>query len=332
MKVRYSPADEGGCGHYRLIWPAQHLASLGHDVARATPNVEDGTDVIVIQRPLRRTWHEDVIPTLQAHGVAVVVEIDDDFHAIDPENQAWRSCNPRYSPDSNYQHLGRAAALADLVTVTTPALAARYGSHGRVTVIPNYVPALYLDVKPTRTGPKRLGWTGTPRTHPGDLEQARAGVRAALEPALGWEFRAIGSPDTLRVLGLPGDVTPWQPTMSAYARAYAELSAAIVPLKPSQFNEGKSWLKGLEAAALGVPFVASSTGPYRSLGAGLIADKPRDWARALTSILEDDAFRQEVTDIGRATAAGLTVEGNSWQWIEAWATARANYKRRSVAA
>lgn len=332
MKIRYSPADEGGCGHYRLIWPAQHLATLGHDVARATPNVEPGTDVMIIQRPLRQTWAEDVIPTLQAHGIAVVVEIDDDFHAIDPENAAWRHCNPRFSPDSNYQHLGRAAALADLVTVTTPALADRYGSHGRVQVIPNYIPEWYLDVQPTRHGAQRLGWTGTPQTHPGDLEQARAGVREALEPALGWEFRAIGSDKTLTTLGIPGDVIPWQPTMAAYARAYAELSAAIIPLKPCAFNEAKSWLKGLEAAALGVPFVASSTGPYRALSAGLIADRPRDWTRALTRLLEDPAFRDEVTSIGKATAAELTIEGNSWRWIEAWATARATYKRRTLAA
>jgi glycosyltransferase involved in cell wall biosynthesis len=335
VKVRYQRADDGGCGYYRLIWPCQALADQGHDVAQARPHVEPGTDVVVIQRPLRSVWADSVIPTLHASGIAVVVEIDDDFASIDPANAAWRHCHPRLNPTSNSHHLARAAAMADLVTVTTPALAQRYGGHGRVAVIPNYVPVAYLNHDPEPEEQLMLGWTGSTLTHPGDLTVARAGIRRALdEHPRAWGFRAVGGHDTLRELGIGGQIVEWTRTLPEYAAQYARLDAAVVPLKGSAFNEAKSWLKGLEAAALGVPFVASSTGPYRQLrdlGAGLVAESPGDWPRMLRRLLSSPALREDLTLAGRAAAVGLTVEGNAWRWLDAWATARAHYEQRTAA-
>jgi glycosyltransferase involved in cell wall biosynthesis len=330
VKVRYQLADEGGCGHYRLLWPGRHLHSLGeHDIQRATPNVDLDTDVVVIQRPLRGHWPQ-VIEQLHAHGIAVVVEIDDLFDQIDPQNAAWRYIHPTYSPDSNHRHLATAARMADLVTVSTPALQARYGG----VILPNYVPETYLSLAPER--PEGLiGWTGTPLTHPGDLDVARAGVQQALEQSPTWTFHAIGSASTLHALGVDGTHEPWQPDISGYAERYGRLSAAIVPLRRSPFNEAKSWLKGLEAAALGVPFVATPTGQYRQLhdlGAGLLADRSRDWIRELKRLLGPGSLREELIGRGLAVARDLTVERNSWRWAEAWALARANYEKRSAAA
>lgn len=329
MKVRYSAADQGGCGHYRLIWPAQALAAQGHDVDVATAHVDPDTDVIVVQRPLRSTWADSAIPTLQAAGIAVVVEIDDDFAAIDPQNAAWRPTHPRWSPDVNYQHLARAARMADLVTVSTPALQARYGGH----ILPNYIPENYLSIAPDRPS-QLLGWTGTPLTHPGDLDVARAGIQQALRANPDWQFRSIGSRATLRSLGVDGDVIPWQPDMLDYANAYGTLSAAVVPLKPSRFNEAKSWLKGLEAAALGVPFIASPTEQYRALtahGVGLLAEKPKDWTRQLGRLLSDATFRTDQVSRGLAVAKELTVEKHAWKWAEAWDLAVKNRQSRSAA-
>jgi glycosyltransferase involved in cell wall biosynthesis len=329
MKVRYSAADDGGCGHYRLIWPAQHLAAQGHDIAPATPHVDLDTDVVVIQRPLRKIWADTAIDQMHAAGIAVVVEIDDLFTAIDPQNAAWRPTQPRWNPDSNHRHLMRAAQKADLVTVSTPPLQAVYGGH----ILPNYIPETYLSIAPDRPG-NLLGWTGTPLTHPGDLDVARAGVQRALEHVPDWRFQAIGSRATLDTLGIIGDTLPWQDGMLEYANAYGRLSAAIVPLRRNPFNEAKSWLKGLEAAALGVPFVATPTGEYRALaahGAGLLAEKPKDWIRTLRQLLTDGTLREQQLGAGLAVAKELTVERNAWRWAEAWEIARRNFEQRNTA-
>ena len=66
-------------------------------------------------------------------------------------------------------------------------------------------------------------------------------------------------------------------TGGGYTSSVAELGVGLVPLLDSAFNRAKSWLKGLEYAALGVPFVASPTPEYvklAGLGAGLLADDP----------------------------------------------------------
>lgn len=339
LKTLVHPADQGGCGHYRILWPARALAEQGHDVTVGDGHVPAGTDVVVVQRPLRRTYAEQVIPLLQSHGIAVVVEVDDDFRTIDPRNPAWRDAHPRLSPDRNWQWLDKAAALADLVTVTTPALAARYGCHGRVIVLPNYIPWSHTTVQAVPEDRPVLGWTGSVATHPGDLDVAAAAVRHALAAHPQWRFRAVGGAQTLRALGLdPGqghETVPWTTDLTDYLKQYARLDAAVVPLAPGPFNEAKSWLKGLEAAAVGVPFVASSTGPYRhlhELGAGLLADSRRDWKRQLGRLLDDEPLRLDLAAAGRQVAAGLTVEGHAWRWAEAWGQAVINRRKAKRAA
>lgn len=337
MRVRYSAADQGGCGHYRLIYPAQVLAAAGHDVAPSTAQLPTDTDVVVIQRPLRRVYCEEVIPLLHRHGIAVVVELDDDFDRIDPQNAAWPSTHPRFSPDSNSVWLRKAARMADLVTVSTPALAERYGQPGRVAVLPNYIPEAFLTLTRSEApdGVLRLGWTGTTLTHPGDLDVARAGIQQGLRGHPDWRFQAIGSRSTLHDLGVDGDVTPWVPDQTRYARAYARLDLAVVPLRLGAFNEAKSWLKGLEAAALRVPFIATPTGPYEDLhrlGAGVLATRPKDWTRHLRVLMTDSSAREDLTAAGWDTASRLTTEAHAWRWMEAWATARALYEKRSAAA
>src|SRR5690606_28606720 len=37
MKIYVYPADEYGCGYYRLIWPAQALQAQGHDIQIVMP-------------------------------------------------------------------------------------------------------------------------------------------------------------------------------------------------------------------------------------------------------------------------------------------------------
>lgn len=82
-----------------------------------------------------------------------------------------------------------------------------------------------------------------------------------------------------------------------------------------------SWLKSLEMAAVGVPWVASPTPEYRrlhELGCGALARKPKEWLRELRRLIADPALRQERSETGRQVAAGLTVEGHAWRWAEQW--------------
>jgi len=342
--VRVWPADQDGAsGWYRMRWPAQALAAQGADVtvdtkgptcmwdrqwtgdtapldARILGCRPPDADIVVLQRPGRRHW-ADLIPYLQAHGTRVVVDVDDDFAAIPRGNIARRGYDPRTNPDHNWDHLAWACDLADLVTVTTPALARRYGRHGRVQVLPNLVPERYLTVQ-ADTLLHTVGWTGSVDTHPGDLEVTRLAVRGALDTT-GATVRVVGTGHRVAdALGLDSDPasTGWVP-FADYPHEMSRFEVGIVPLAATPFNEAKSALKMGEFAALGVPVVASPTADNRrlhDLGVGLLAAHPGRWQRLLTRLLREPDRRAELAARGRLVMAGQTYERHAGRWADAW--------------
>jgi glycosyltransferase involved in cell wall biosynthesis len=294
-------------------------------------------DVLVMQRPLH-SWMAQAIPHYQRRGVAVVVENDDDFHALDPDNLAYARTHPRANPKHNWQHLMRACGLADLVTVTTPALARRYGAHGRVRVVPNFVEDWLLELGHCGDG-QTVGWGGVIEYHPGDLRVTRGGVAAALEEAAGARFLVIGTGDRIEVeLGMRREAEVTGPlSLEDYHRALSRLDIGIVPLADTRFTEAKSALKFLQYFAVGVAGVASPRPEYRKLaeqGMGLLAkDRFRDWYRQVKALLGDEALRSEVAQRGRELVKERhLLSANAWRFAEAWGDALASFRRRRAAA
>lgn len=363
MRILAYPADRGGCGYYRVIWPAEAAADNGLEITIADtvhiPIVYDhrwpghgdpplgvgivalaeppNADLVILQRPTH--WSRArLIQLLQQAGIAVVVDIDDDIHSLPAGHPGRPEWSPARHPDRNKMWLTECCARADLVTVTTPALAERYAPHGRVAILPNCVPAWYLDVEPARNDPPVITWTGTPATHVGDLSACGTAVADTMA-ATGARFRAIGSARTLVDLGVNGVVTGWADLTDrrprGYPRTIAACDIALAPLLDSPFCRAKSCLKGLEAAALGVPFVASPTPDYRRLhaaGAGLLADTVDDWRTHLNSLASDPARRYAYSEIGRAAVATMTYEHQWPAWAQAWQQAVTNRRQDRTAA
>jgi len=347
MRVIAYPADQSGCGAYRIVNPVGAATLAGCDArlgsdgspGRGLPieqKIIDGrryarprpidADVIVFQRPVSQVISE-LIPAIQAAGVAVVVDIDDDLTRIDPRHPQYRSLNPTTSPEHNWRWLIKACRLADLVTVTTPALASRYAAHGRCAVLPNCVPARMLDLDRTSDG-RTVGWAGWTVTHPGDLRVTHGGVSLALD-STDSRFLKIGEQDDAwKDLGLhqPPEATGPLWDLDDYYQALARLDVGIAPLVDTQFNAAKSWLKPLEYMAAGTPWVASPTADYLRLaeyGAGEIAkDRARDWNREITQLLTNRDYWNAQSQLGRQIVREHhTFEGNGHLWCEAWETA-----------
>lgn len=377
-RVQVNAADLGGCGHYRIIWPAEAIAlHTDPDELEVTIVTEDdaasvfevkvdkaatfangGTpvlgeleqypdaDLVILQRPLTGNLVH-VLEQLQARGIAVAVEVDDDFETIHPNNIAWPTVQPhleQHNGGRSYLHLRRACELADHVIVSTPALAARYGKHGRVSVVRNYVPRSYLHLMPPEREPGdtalRVGWSGSVNTHPDDLQVTRGAVGEVLRKhELNMHVVGVGDARVVHNLGLgPGaklaHTGGWLP-LEQYPAGMAMLDVGIVPLNLTPFNEAKSYLKGLEWAATGVPFIASPTGEYRhleQLGAGLIADKPKHWRRHLEALIVDEDYRDELAQAGKRAAARLIIEEHLDEHLAAWSRALEHRAQRKATA
>lgn len=381
MRVQVHPAGDDACSLYRMTSPARVLADQGADV-HLTREVayecafdtnhrpvalvgEPETDVVVLQRPLHR-WKGDLIDALQRAGVAVVVEIDDDFGAVHPRNAAWPDAHREWMRDAEARERGlldgtpvetlsrsgrvwrrkvgvladesdlwlrRACKAADLVTVTTPALADRYAPHGRVAVLPNLVPERYLSIAAAPRDGVTVGWGGTVATHPDDLEVTGGGVARAVAET-GARFEVVGDGEGVATgLGLdaPPSVTGWV-DLEDWPAALARFDVGIVPLADSRFNRGKSALKMLEMAAVGVPSVASPTPDnvrLARMGVGLLAADAAHWRQWVRLMVDREGAREDLAGRGREVAAGLTYEAHSERWLDAWAQALDN--RRAAA-
>lgn len=381
MRVQVHPAGDDACALYRLSAPARVLADQGADV-HLTREVayecafdtnhrpvalvgEPETDVVVLQRPLHR-WKGDLIDALQRAGVAVVVEIDDDFGAVHPRNAAWPDAHREWMRDAEARERGlldgtpvetlsrsgrvwrrfagvladesdlwlrRACKAADLVTVTTPALAERYAPHGRVAVLPNLVPERYLSVTAAPRDGVTVGWGGTVATHPDDLDVTGGGVARAVAET-GARFEVVGDGEGVQTaLGLevPPTVAGWVP-LRDWPRALARFDVGVVPLADTAFNRSKSALKMLEMAAVGVPSVASPTPDnvrLARMGVGMLAADPAHWEQWVRLLVEREGAREDLAGRGREVAAGLTYEAHAGRWMDAWAQALDN--RRAAA-
>lgn len=350
MRVKARPADEGACGFYRVTEPTRVLSQSGVDVELFEGRVWAGTvkngvgayvdadppDVVVIQRPLTRHTAEVLIPFVQSKGVAVVVEIDDDFTCINPRNLAFHFSHQRRDPDRNASWMRKAASVADMVTCTTPALARRYAEHGRVAVIPNYIPAGWLDIPHTGDG-RTVGWAGNLLIHPNDLEPVGPNLGLALATA-GGHWLGIGDGNAARRLRIDPELGTYVAWVwpEIYGHTVARLDIGLVPLIESAFNNAKSALKMCEYAALGVVPVVSPTPDnvriHKAHGIGYVANTPKEWMAHVRRLLTNDEDRKAAAAYNREMVRQhLTIEANAWRYAEAWEMAVRYRKARDTA-
>lgn len=353
-----SGGKDDATSRYRLIEPARCLVANGADITIDTigPRVlwserwdprlgnPPGTvhaialaarpeaDVVILQRPGRQWWAE-IIPMLQKLGVRVVVDVDDAFHQIHPDNAAADSFDPRLNKWHNSDWVAEACKAADVVTVTTPHLLSRYG-YGHGIVLPNLIPESYLHIDAER--PLTVGWAGSVRTHPTDLQVTGGAVQRALDKNPDWSFCLLGHENdqepVQRALTLaepvPSMTDKWV-SFEDYAPHLARTGIGIVPLADIGFNKGKSWLKMSEYAACGVPVVASPTPDnvkLNKLGVGVLAATPNQWAKRLSALMANEDHREDVAGRGREVMTGLTYEAHAERWMLAWTGSRSLMK------
>lgn len=345
MRVLVLPADNAGCGNYRLIMAAEHLRTQGHDIHIGMPQTDqagfsvlmdedtmidfklpvDDVDVIVMQR-ISHHLHVQSVPLLREKGIAVVVDMDDDLTCIHPRNLAFWNYRTRSASPFTGKNATQVCKDATLVTVSTKPLLNVYARHGRGQVIDNYVPERYLYVNLPKEEPV-FGWAGTLKSHPVDLAVCGRAVRELVDQ--GYRFKVVGPADkdlvpALKLAAVP-DATGVS-DMFGWPAALSHLDVGMAPLEMSTFNTSKSRLKVLEYGSIGIPAVASPRAEYRrfhkeSGGAGILAETPKEWAAGIKKLMDDESMRKEMSEQVRAFAATQTIEKHSWRWLEAWTRA-----------
>lgn len=308
-------------------------------------DVPADVDVVVLQRVCDRRLL-GMVSFLVDRGTAVVIDVDDDLSAIHPSNPAWTYLDPHRAErevrealrtgklkvekaDMVYAYLNReynhswntlveACKRATLVTMTTPGLMRRYAGPEKARVIDNYVPERYLLT--THVDSAVIGWPAALHSHPNDPPAVGNAISRVVSE--GAEFRTIGdSKGVHTAFGLRDEVPGGDVTLAEWPDALAQIGIGIAPLADTLFNRSKSRLKILEMSACGVPWVASPRAEYRklhALGAGVLAEKPRQWYTALRRLLDDESYRLELSAAGLEVARSQRLETHAHLWWSAW--------------
>jgi hypothetical protein len=346
MKVYVLPADSHGCGHYRLIWPANVLEQQGHDVVIIPPRkgqgflatttklpdgeqrlssiqVPEDVDVLVIQRPAHYL-QPDMIRIMRQNGIAVVVDMDDDMSAIHPDNAAFNMYRHRTNTPFSWRIASLCCREATLVTTSTRSLLKVYAAHGRGVAIDNYVPEAYLQWSPDPGIRERtLGWAGTTQSHPNDPQVTAPAIQRLIEE--GHPFKVVGGESRVKsAFRLKQDpVFTGTVGLADWARTMSETyDVGMLPLAATSFNTSKSRLKAIEHMAVGIPWVASPREEYRRVhkesGCGFLASSPKEWYQMLKALLTDDTLAKEQAEAGKGYMVDQTYQANAWRWAEAW--------------
>lgn len=323
-------ADEGGCAQYRIKWPWQALRRRGHQVGNAVTLPEQWQDAPIIlgQRVCNPQPSAAWLGWI-AEGRHCVLDLDDDLFMVDPT-----APSARFFHQPSVRHaLLMNIACASRVTVATRLIGERIrGYHTDIRVIPNGLPADVLSWRspldrPRRTGKVTVGWAGTPHTF-GDLLMIGDVVKGLLAGPLAdlVDVHLLGvDQEHLRQVGLavPGvRVTPPVPPGYPYLKAI-DFDVWLAPYRSTPFNDAKVPTKGLEAAFLGVPLVASGTEPYRQFvkhgHTGVVVDRPGEWLPTIEALVADVDLRRQFGTAARVQAADHTTEKTAPLWEQALA-------------
>ena len=343
---------------YRIDNHAAALAGLGVDCTSLPRSevdlVEEAagqSDVVVLHRT---PWAEDLgslISSCRKRGVPVVLDIDDLI--FDPERM-----NPRHFgylselSEADRQQWGELSRnlretleAVDLAVLPTVALAGEARAAGKpALVLPSGLGARALECAararrrrlfsiPRRS--VRIGYaSGTP-THRRDFALAAGAVAHCLEVHPHASFTALGflEPDDYPEL-IPFRSRIEQRPAVPLARLPHELARFDVNLAPLEagnpFCEAKSELKYFEAAAVGIPTLASATETYRRAiqdGVnGRLASSPEEWVAALDELVGNAALRRQLGRSARSHALGLHGPEETRRQVELlhrWIQARA---------
>lgn len=307
----------------------------------------DDCDVIVMQRWMGQGGAAQVLRA-RAAGQIIIQDLDDDYWALPKNAIGYKNADPKLHPEWNRAEYKATCRASDAIICSTQKLANNVERWGPTV----YICRNAIDIENWKVrnpnNPGCIGWVGSLPWRDNDLGLLRESVVPWLEdhdlpfyhgghvddPAQqvvsadqtiaqfarrGVKVVAQQRPTTVRVpsaaeqLGYEHVLTKPLVPMSQYTTLWDHIATAVIPIMRTEFNLAKSWCKGLEACAKGIPFIASRMPEYELLGAGRLVDKGWQWADHLDELM-DPKVRAEEGARNRLRAEELSI-GNQWhQW------------------
>lgn len=240
------------------------------------------------------------------YGTKFVLDVDDDLFSIKLDNPIWLKLT-----DENVYHMQCMIRDADFLTTTTEELASvlrerRKQPKESVFVIPNAIRDDYKEYDPDNGDKIKIGYFGG-SSHINDVHATN--LLPALERIMHENKNVI-----VETCGMPieaylpkarysynegGEGLDWA------TKVFPKLNydIALGPLEVCPFADGKSNIKWQESTRMGAAFVASNTGPYKSLKNGvnayLVENTEEDWYKAIKKLVDSPKQRRIIVENAR---------------------------------
>jgi len=307
-------SDLAGCGFYRIAQPFMWLEE------RRAANIKlmNITSLIVHRRfsnllIIQRQFHEKIMDHLkmvkEKYQIPIVYELDDDLWGISRNSPAFST----YHKSDVLTRAKECINFCDAVTTsTTPLAKVLREFNDNVFVLPNCLDFRLWKQRKEHLDKEKIviGWFGSP-THFDDLDRIKNVFTTILNKNKNVIFRFMGylyAP--LKNYVSTGRVELVKGVKVEQYPRHAQLNAPdifLIPVTDTRFNHSKSSLKWLEAAAMGVPVVASNEMPYKSVishgKTGFLANTDIEWLNYINELIESAELRAK---IGQA----------SYEWVK----------------
>jgi hypothetical protein len=336
------PLQPNGCGWYRCLLPSRELKSHGWGTGMGFPGfnedhgfglmVEDdraihGWDIIVFKLIMHQRILE-VMHKAKSMGQTIVVDIDDWHDGLSETNRAHAVTDPNVNPENNREIYNEIIKLADAIVVSTPFLGNYYSQlNPNCYMVRNGIDLERWKQKEVRyTNKPTIGWVGATPWRSRDLESLSGWVGDYINKN---DLRFHHSGHVLKdaewacdLLGIErtrSSILPLQPILD-YPKLFEPIDIGIVALNDVEFNHAKSFIKGLEYVAAGIPFISSYSPEYQILadnGVGRIARTQDEWEYHLNE-LRDPSMRHDEAQVNLEKVRELFTmkeRGPEWDFV-----------------
>lgn len=362
MKIVYTLPDETGCTFYRAIQPftiARRAGALGvMSIAKFDNPFEstkkmDEADVVMVQRVTDPLMLE-IIEAYKDSGKKIVLDWDDDIFSVSPLMPVWSEVGTEeYSTEINGKKIDvwkdgvnfslkenrvrvdaikRICEAVDMITVTTEQLGDVYRKfNANVRVLPNCVDLNIWEKLPLKdhSPALRIGWFGG-YSHFEDWTIIADAVAEIMHAYPYAKLVILGQifPSTLK------KVSPSQIEGHEWCHIYAypykaaslDIDFAIIPLQDKTFNHGKSPIKWIEMASLGIPAVTSYVSPYAEVmdlvpdnGIFVEDNTTEGWVKGISEMIENVPLRQTMAEAAYKTVQeNFDINTQFHQWVNAY--------------
>jgi glycosyltransferase involved in cell wall biosynthesis len=273
----------------------------------------------------------DNIEKAQAIGQKIVIDIDDHHAGLEPTNMAYTATDPKTNAKNNRDHYFRSMLLADALITSTPFLYNYYKEkypNKPIYLVRNGVDTQYFKMRKDNSGLfPTVGWVGATPWRSNDLETLNPFVGKYIEDK-NLRFHHSGSiinaPTVQEQMGIPVkrfSSQPMKPILT-YGELFRRMDIGLVPLNEVEFNRAKSFIKGLEYAAAGVPFIAEDMEEYSYLykeyGIGRVAKTEDQWLSHLEDLKNPKTRNIERQNNYKLVREFHTMESRGKDWDEVY--------------